>query len=79
MDLKIHEDLMKERGYGFENNKSLGYFSITTVFANYLQRNEEALAIFRKNAEEDLRYRELLLTALMLEKKEVKIKNITSS
>lgn len=54
---------------GFKNTKNIEYFSTTTLMSLYLKKNEEALATFRKNSEDDLKYRELLLTALMFQKK----------
>ena len=42
---------MKQRKYGFENKKSISYTAYTTMVANYLRRNEEKLAVFRKHAE----------------------------
>ena len=65
---------MRQRKYGFKNSKPLSYTSQTAIVSSYLKKNEERLAILRKNAEEDLKYRELLLTTLMFIKKEVQIK-----
>ena len=53
--------------------------SVVTLLADYLRRDEEKLAVFRKNAEEDLRFRQLLLTALMFLKKDVQLKNASIS
>ncbi len=69
VSLEIHSDLIKQRGMGFKNTKNIEYFSTTTLMSLYLKKNEEALATFRKNSEDDLKYRELLLTALMFQKK----------
>lgn len=69
---------MKQRKYGFKNPKPLGFTSQTTMVSSYLKSNEERLAILRKNAEEDLKYRELLLTTLMFIKKEVQIKYMSN-
>lgn len=77
--VRVHEDLMRERNYGFDNKKKLEYISINPLLGDYLRRNEDRLNIFRKNAEEDLRYRELLLTTLMFQKKNVEIKNLSES
>ena len=38
--LRAHEDLMKQRSYGYENKKKLEYMSITTLLADYLRKNE---------------------------------------
>ena len=40
---------MKQRKYGFKNVKPLGFTSQTAMVASYLKRNEERLAVFRKN------------------------------
>ena len=47
--------------------------------AYYLSRNSEDLAAFRVRAENELNYRELLVSALLFAKKELEIKSIESS
>lgn len=77
--LLLFDSLMKEINQGFTNSDNLTYTSLNLILAYYLSQNPEELNYFRSKAENELTYRQLLVTALLFHKKELAIKNITQS
>ena len=81
VDLKLlrFDSLMRQVDKGFPNGGNANYSSVNLLFAYYLSKQSEELNKFRAKAENELNYRQLLVTALLLQKKELQLKNVTIS
>lgn len=65
----LFDSLLRQVSEGFHSTDNLHFTSLNLILAYHLSRNPEELAEFRKRAEQELPFRELLVSALLFQKK----------
>jgi len=79
LSLLVFDKVARQINEGFNNKLDINYGSISVVLAYLLSRKKELLERFRAKVENELYYREILITALLFQKKELDLKNIIIS